>query len=126
MFRIGKTFKFSASHVLEGLPAGHQCGRLHGHNYTVEIIITGFDSALTEEGWLKDFGDLKPIKEYIDATFDHRHLNDIVTYQPTSELLANHLFGEFKALLHLEGKNAIWVERVRISETDSTWAEYFE
>ena len=36
-FAISKEFHFSASHRLEGLHDGHPCGRMHGHNYVVEI-----------------------------------------------------------------------------------------
>ena len=37
MFVIKKRFSFSAAHRLLDLPAGHKCGRLHGHNYIVEL-----------------------------------------------------------------------------------------
>lgn len=43
MFRITKEFHFSASHQLTGLPEDHQCARLHGHNYIVEVEL-GFRS----------------------------------------------------------------------------------
>ena len=37
MYTIAKQFSFSASHVIDGVPEDHPCGRLHGHNYTVEV-----------------------------------------------------------------------------------------
>ncbi|HUM68046.1 MAG TPA: 6-carboxytetrahydropterin synthase, partial [Chloroflexota bacterium] len=39
MYTISKQFHFSASHQLNGLPLEHQCARLHGHNYEVELIL---------------------------------------------------------------------------------------
>ena len=41
MYTISKDFAWSASHVLDGLPKGHQCGRLHGHNYVARIELSG-------------------------------------------------------------------------------------
>ena len=39
MFSISKQFHFCASHIIEGVPEGHPCGRLHGHNYVVELVL---------------------------------------------------------------------------------------
>ena len=39
MYTIAKTFAFSASHIIGGLPAEHPCARLHGHNYEVMIVL---------------------------------------------------------------------------------------
>ena len=118
--RIGKRFTFSASHQLPGLPEGHQCGRLHGHNYTVEVVLEA--DQLTGPGFVCDFGDLAPMKKYLDATFDHRHLNDAIDVPPTSENLAVHLAGWF--ITHVEPAISGRLSAVRVSETESTWAEY--
>jgi 6-pyruvoyltetrahydropterin/6-carboxytetrahydropterin synthase len=117
---IGKRFTFSASHMLPGLPADHKCGRLHGHNYTVEVVVGAQE--LVEPGFVTDFGDLAPLKTYIDTTFDHRHLNDILADPPTSENLAAHLaewFGE-----NLEPSIPGRLVCMRVSETDSSWAQF--
>ena len=68
MYKIRKEFNFSAGHHLEGLPKGHPCGREHGHNYivTVELITIELDST----GFVQDYGELKPIKEWIDTHLD--------------------------------------------------------
>jgi 6-pyruvoyltetrahydropterin/6-carboxytetrahydropterin synthase len=39
MYTIAKRFAFSASHVIGGLSVDHPCGRLHGHNYEVEVSL---------------------------------------------------------------------------------------
>lgn len=114
MYTINKTFKFSASHQLHGLPTDHPCGRLHGHNYTVDVEVRR--ERLDKTGFVIDFLDLKPFGAWLDATFDHRHLNDVVS-QPTSEVLAKFIYDTVK-MMHSD------VSAVRVSETPTTWAEY--
>lgn len=116
MFRITKEFHFSASHQLTGLPDDHQCARLHGHNYIVEVELSADD--LNQHGFVRDYHELAPFKRYIDDCFDHRHLNDVLSHdQSTAETLARHFF---------EWCYARWPEisAVRVSETPKTWAEY--
>jgi 6-pyruvoyltetrahydropterin/6-carboxytetrahydropterin synthase len=117
MYRIAKTFHFSSSHQLSGLPVAHQCSRLHGHNYVVEVLLKA--TTLSEQGFVVDYGELQPFKAIIDNELDHRHLNDVVEFNPTAELLAQWLYRRAKQL---------WPEvcAVRVSETPNTWAEYHE
>jgi 6-pyruvoyltetrahydropterin/6-carboxytetrahydropterin synthase len=115
MFQIKKAYAFSASHHLTGLPDDHQCARLHGHNYIVEIVLES--AGLNEVGFVKDYGDLKPIKEWLDDNFDHRNLNDILDFNPTSELFAKYILDSWR--LTYEQLIA-----VRVSETPTSWAEY--
>lgn len=115
MFAISKQFSFCASHVLEGLPEGHQCGRLHGHNYIVEIELRAAELDATY--FVVDYGDLSPFRDIIDRELDHRHLNDVLPCPTTAECIARYLF---------ERAQAFWpqVSAVRVSETPKTWAEY--
>ncbi|MCA9982095.1 MAG: 6-carboxytetrahydropterin synthase, partial [Anaerolineales bacterium] len=117
MYLIRKQFHFSASHQLDGLPAEHQCARLHGHNYIVEIVLQA--TAVDKNGFVVDYLDLKPFKDYIDHTLDHHHLNDLFDFPTSAENLAYHLFCWAKAK---------WpqVSGMRVSETPKTWAEYWE
>lgn len=113
---ISKRFEFSASHQLDGLPDDHQCSRLHGHNYIVEVVLEA--ATLNPVGFVRDYGELAPIKEYIDGVLDHRHLNDQVPpYNPTAEVLAHIIYAAFKDRLPE-------LAAVRVSETPKTWAEY--
>ena len=77
-YTISKDFAWSASHVLDGLPDGHQCGRLHGHNYVARVILTS--DTLDATGFVVDYGELGFVKDFIDNTWDHRHLNDAVPF----------------------------------------------
>ncbi len=119
--RIAKQFAFDAAHQLPDLPDGHKCGRLHGHTYTVEVVLSA--STLFRPGFVVDFGELAPLKTYIDTTLDHRNLNDALPdVVPTSERLAEHLYWWCQA--HLPLPDGAYLEAVRVSETPATWAEY--
>ena len=121
-YTITKQFAFSAAHQLHGLPATHQCARLHGHNYVVEVVLSG--SQLDQRGFVVDYGDLSPLKTYIDQDLDHRNLNEVLggvlpDGQTTAENIARHLYDWCKYR---------WPQTVavRVSETPKTWAEYRE
>jgi 6-pyruvoyltetrahydropterin/6-carboxytetrahydropterin synthase len=117
MFAIEKTFHFSASHQLTSLPSDHQCARLHGHNYQVKIRLEAEE--INGFGFVVDYGELDPFKKLIDTKLDHRHLNEVLLFEPTAELLARWLFRQAVAW---------WPQTasVAVSETPNTWAEYKE
>jgi len=116
MYRIRKSFQFSASHQLFGLPKNHPCTRLHGHNY--EVMIELASATLNETGFVIDYRELSEFKDYIDNNLDHRHLNDVLGEDDTTaERIANHLYHWAKVK---------WpeVSAVSVSETSKTWAEF--
>lgn len=118
MYRIDKRFEFSASHQLSHLPDGHKCKRLHGHTYTVEIILQS--EQVNSDGFIIDYGELTPLKSFIDTHLDHRHLNEALPCYPTAENIAKFLFDWCKG-------NTAWpIYAMRVSETPNTWAEYRE
>jgi len=85
--RLTKTFRFEAAHRLPTFPEGHSCRRLHGHSYTVGVVVAGeVDEAA---GYLIDYGDIKEACEPIRRQLDHSYLNEIEGLEnPTSEMLA--------------------------------------
>jgi len=116
MFTISKKFHFSASHSLVSLPDSHQCSRLHGHNYVVEVELSARE--LNEHGFVRDYHELAEFKRYLDEELDHRHLNDVLGDDCVSaERMARHFY---------EWCKARWPETsaVRVSETPRSWAEY--
>jgi len=115
VYTITKQFSFSASHVLEHLPEGHPCAKLHGHNYEVELVLEGLE--LDESGFVRDYRDLALFRTFVDEKLDHRHLNDVVDGPTSAENLARFLY---------EFARGLWPEvaAVRVSETPKTWAEY--
>jgi 6-pyruvoyltetrahydropterin/6-carboxytetrahydropterin synthase len=120
MWRIAKSFEFSASHQLTHLPPEHPCARLHGHNYTVVLILQAAQTD-PESNMVLDFRELDRVKRYLDQTFDHRHLNDVLGKPEltTSEGLACVIFQTFAPFL------GDLLLAVRVRETEKTMAEYW-
>lgn len=116
MFIISKEFHFSASHQLQGLSEGHPCGRFHGHNYILRVFLKG---KLNENGFVQDYGELKPIAEWIDKTLDHKHLNDVFSFQTSVENMSKHIYTLFKPQFPL-------LHAIEISETPKTNCRYEE
>jgi 6-pyruvoyltetrahydropterin/6-carboxytetrahydropterin synthase len=116
MYTITKRFAFSASHWIGGLPAEHPCSRLHGHNYEVEIVLQSAE--LDSVGFVRDYRELSALKDFIDDTLDHQHLNEVLGHdRTTAEAIAKWLY---------DWCQDRWPEvaAVRVSETPKTWAEY--
>ncbi len=115
MYKISKQFSFSASHILNGLSDNHPCSRLHGHNYLVTVHLKA--EKLNNAGFVTDYNELKIVKDFIDKTLDHRHLNDIFDFNPSSENIARYLYELFKEKLPQ-------LYAVEVSETPKTSAIY--
>lgn len=116
MYTIAKRFAFSASHTIGGLPPQHPCARLHGHNYEIEVVLQA--EMLDAVGFVRDYHELSALKEFIDTSLDHRHLNEVFGHdRTTSEAIAKWIYDWCRAR---------WPEviSVRVSETPKTWAEY--
>jgi 6-pyruvoyltetrahydropterin/6-carboxytetrahydropterin synthase len=104
------------SHQLLGLAEGHKCGNVHGHNVTVRVVLVSPD--LDAHGFVVDYGDLAPLKDWLWAEFDHCHLNGVVDFQPTAENMARHIYE------HAVREFGWPVASVGWSETPATWALY--
>lgn len=116
MYEISKDFHFSASHVLDGLPPHHPCGRLHGHNFIVRLHLAADE--LDNVGFVQDYGELADFKHWLDDAFDHQHLNDRVAFNPTSENMTRYIYNKAHEL------GLTKVAAVSWSETPKTWATY--
>ncbi|MEU2250343.1 6-carboxytetrahydropterin synthase [Streptomyces sp. NPDC019224] len=119
MFSISKEFHFSASHVLDRLPKWHPCARLHGHNYVVVLELSAEDDDLNDVGFVRDYRDLDAFKKWMDATLDHRHLNESMGGggSPTAENIAKWIYDTWC-------QDLPELSAVRVSETPKTWATY--
>ncbi|HHX31423.1 MAG TPA: 6-carboxytetrahydropterin synthase QueD [Bacteroidales bacterium] len=116
MYKISKEFAFSAAHSLFGLSDDHPCSRLHGHNYVVTVHLCAEE--LNHQGFVRDYNELKIVKEYIDNKLDHRNLNDIMApLNSSAENIAKMLYDEFKPQLPE-------LYAVEVSETPKTSAIY--
>lgn len=122
-YHISKEFHFSASHQLRGLPDSHQCARLHGHNYILRVTIQAEE--LNKVGFIVDYGELKFVKEWIDA-LDHRHLNDLFHFNPTSENICRHYSGLIaRYVANKPDWKHVTLVAVELSETPKTWAKHY-
>lgn len=76
---------FSAAHFIT-IP-GHQCERMHGHNYRVGVRVTGAVDEAT--GFVVDFGVIKQVVRPLIEAVDHRVLlpaaNPVLAYRTEGE-----------------------------------------
>lgn len=113
MVTITKTYRFESAHFLPKVPDGHRCGRVHGHNYRVDVSVSGEPD---ERGWVIDFYELDQLMKPIIAALDHRCLNDIMGLEnPTCEILCHWIW------LRL---NIPDLERVEVWENEEARCSY--
>lgn len=140
--RITKAFKFEMAHALKGYDG--PCRNIHGHSYELLVTITGepvTDPASSKLGMVMDFGDLKKIvKRCIIDEFDHALVLNresasdflplkaevfgktiLVNYQPTSE----NLLIDFASRLQSKLPNGIAIHNLRLHETVTSYAEWY-
>lgn len=92
-------FDFAAARRLPHLPATHPCSRLHGHTFTVRLVLRG--EVDPDSGWVIDFDDVDTQLARLRERLDHRCLNDIDGLDnPTTERLAEWLWRELHGHLH--------------------------
>ena len=106
-FTLTTQLEFAAAHRLRGYDGN--CARLHGHNWKVEISLTG--SQLNDVGMLIDFKEIKRTGKQVLTRLDHYYLNDIPPFDaelnPTAENIAFYLFQQLGEALNNE--------RIRVS-----------
>lgn len=94
---LWRRFRFEAAHRLPHVPAGHPCGRMHGHGFEV-ILHADQDLAGADMGL--DVDHLGAVWAPLQAALHHRCLNDIAGLaNPTSELIAGFLWQRLKPTL---------------------------
>lgn len=83
---IWRRYLFQSAHRLPNVPAGHKCGRMHGHGF--EVILHA-DQDLGERDLGIDYDHLDTLWAPLQAQLDHACLNDIPGLEnPTSEMIA--------------------------------------
>jgi 6-pyruvoyltetrahydropterin/6-carboxytetrahydropterin synthase len=65
-----------------------------------------------------DYRELGHAKDWLDATFDHRHLNDMVKFNPSAENLAKFIYDTLKGGIPR-------LASVTVKETPKTAATYY-
>jgi 6-pyruvoyltetrahydropterin/6-carboxytetrahydropterin synthase len=106
--RTWHRFRFEAAHRLPHVPAGHKCGRMHGHGFEVALL------ARSDVG----YAPLRAAWSPLQAILDRACLNDVAGLEnPTSEVLAAWLWPRLAASLPE-------LERVTVFETSSCGAHF--
>lgn len=120
MYELVVTGEFSAAHALRDYKG--PCERMHGHNYRIEIAVTG--ERLNEQGLLVDFRDLREALGAILGKLDHRNLNELEAFRecsPTSEVIARLIYEELADPVQALGAR---LRRVTVWETERASASY--
>jgi len=129
---LGRRYHFSASHRLHSphLSEEENCrvyGRCnnpygHGHNYTLEISVSGQVDPAT--GMIANLSDLDQfVAQAVLDDFDHKSLNaEVPAFEklvPTTENICIEIFQRLKSFPVAK------LERVRVEETANNSFEYF-
>ena len=125
MFEVSVEDTFAAGHALRGYRG--KCENPHGHNYKVQITLNG--ESLDNIGLLFDFKDLKTAMNEVIDRLDHKFINDIAPFtemNPSAENMAKYFYDEMNVLLRDRTQGRVQVKQVKMWETDTTAATYFE
>lgn len=107
MYKISVSTKFGSAHNLRNY--GGKCERLHGHTWKVRVSLRAME--LSEQGFLRDFKDVKAELNKVIEKFDHSYLNEVVPFDkinPTAENLAKHIFDELYKVFPELYKVSVW------------------
>jgi len=128
---LTRRYSFAASHRLHSPRLGEEenwrtygkCNNPygHGHNYVVEVTVSGPVEAST--GMVADLGELdRYVEREVLETFDHKYLNEEVAAfrdrVPTTENLCIEIYNRLQAFPGAR------LERVRLEETSLNSFEY--
>jgi 6-pyruvoyltetrahydropterin/6-carboxytetrahydropterin synthase len=101
---------------------GEKCENLHGHNWKIEVVVTG--EKLDQAGILVDFGVIKKQVTQIMSMLDHKYLNDLEPFQnnqPSSENIACFIAQQLQKRFD---DSAVRISRVTAWESDNAAATY--
>lgn len=121
---VCKKFHFCYAHLLPHHKG--KCKNLHGHNGVLEVEVSldeyNSNHSPEEDGMVIDFGKLKEIvTKSIINRFDHTNLNNTFR-NPTAENLCD----EFWSILQAHLPPYVELKRIRLYETDDSYAEITE
>ena len=122
MYEVSIEAGFSAAHFLRNY--GGECEKLHGHNWRVRVTVSS--AKPDDAGLVMDFKKLRDITNKFIGRFDHVNLNELSEFKdenPTTENIARIVFEWLEAAVN--GKS-VRVKKVRVGETEGSWASYWK
>ena len=94
---VWRRYRFQAAHQLPNVPAGHKCGRMHGHGF--EVILHA-NQDLGERDLSVDYDHLDEVWAPFHMLFNYQCLNGIEGLaNPTSEIISGWLWQRLKPQL---------------------------
>ena len=140
-YRICKTVTSDSAHLVSKHPG--DCRFVHGHTRTIEVVLES--DTLDANDMVCDFAVVKSLMERHVSAWDHALcINDgdpgyaelrrlygerVVGFagrDPTTEVLAEVLYKALAESLPAHAGANVRLRRVRIWETPTAWAEYWE
>lgn len=113
---IWRRFRFEAAHRLPHVPAGHKCGRMHGHGF--EVVVHVQEGLEAGEAMGLDFDLIGPKWQVLHEQLHYHCLNDIPGLDnPTSENIAAWIWDRLKDTL----PELSWIS---VYETKSSGCHY--
>jgi len=123
-----------------GEPGTGPCAKWHGYDRSVHFEFSG---TTDEHGWIVGFGDLKPVKAFLEYYFDHTALvsaNDprmediiqakekglvdlrVMPYGVSMEMSSIFVWEQVNPFIYFTTEGRAWVSRVELREHDSNSA----
>lgn len=138
MLTVTRTYDFSASHRLHSRTLSDEENREifgkcnwengHGHNYEVEVTLSGDPDPRTGLLWDLDRLD-RIVEEEVLSPYDHKHLNydtaDFRDLNPTSENLTQVVWNNLSRRLGHEDLGGARLYRVAVRETARNYFECY-
>ena len=127
---VSRKYEVCCAHYLPHVPEHHKCRRVHGHNYIIEVYVSGFPD---RRGFVIDYYELDQIfEDKIYDVIDHQCLNDIEGLEnPTAEALAEWVMRRMQGAIDDEVEGwpeqppaPLLVRRVDVYETADSKVTY--
>ena len=128
---LTKVFYFNAAHQYghdgwsddKNLDVFGLDSKVHGHNYTLEVMVTG--EVNKETGFIVDLGQLKEVvNNHVINILDHTQFDKEVEWfndkQPSTENLAKFIWNQIELYL-----NDVTLHRIRLRETPTIFTDYY-
>ena len=123
LWRLAVRAEFSAAHALRHYQG--KCEALHGHNFSVEMVVEG-SSLQKDTELLVDFKTLKTRLNKVLESLDHSVLNASAPFDainPSSENLARHIW---RSLAQAMEEPGVRLHSVTVGEKAGQSATYME